>query len=161
MGMPQIIIFLGEFIPMFMAFTIFGSTVFWKVELFSTVRKTIATQMCLLVGDSIDMITLEIAKHHGSLMAILYVFGFVLLFMQAIHNMLTGLIKEKFLIYKVEISKKELKQQGLDNMRSISEIKTFVEQERDKLPIAYSALFQSRIERKKRRKQFEEIMGRV
>jgi|JI6StandDraft_1071083.scaffolds.fasta_scaffold08292_3 hypothetical protein len=58
MSLPQIFIFMGEFIPAFLAFTIFGSTVFWKVELFSTVRKTIATQMCLLVGDSIDMITL-------------------------------------------------------------------------------------------------------
>lgn len=65
--------------------------------------------MCLLVGDSIDLITLSIATHHGYLMAILYVFGFVLLFMQSIHNMLTGLIKENFILHKVEMSKKDLK----------------------------------------------------
>jgi hypothetical protein len=62
------------------------------------------------------------------MMAIFYVFGFVLLFMQAIHNMLTGLIKEKFLMYKVEISKKELKKQGLEHMRSIIELRTPAEQ---------------------------------
>lgn len=31
MSMPQILIFMGEFTPAFMAFTIFGNTVFWKV----------------------------------------------------------------------------------------------------------------------------------
>lgn len=31
MSMPQILIFMGEFIPMFLAFTIFGNTVFWRV----------------------------------------------------------------------------------------------------------------------------------
>jgi hypothetical protein len=127
MSMPQIIIFMGEFIPMFLAFTIYGNTVFWKVELFSTIRKTIATQMCLLVGDSIDLITLSIAEYHGTFIAILYVFGFVLLFMQSIHNMLTGLIKEKFILYKIELSKKNLKERGLQHMRSIVEIKTSVE----------------------------------
>lgn len=100
-SLPQIIIFMGEFIPMFFSFTIFGYTVFWKVELFSSVRKTITTQMCLLVGDSVGMITDSIAEYHNRMAAIAYVFGFVLLFMQGIHNMLTGLIKENFLIYKV------------------------------------------------------------
>lgn len=93
MSLPQILVFMGEFIPMFVAFTVFGSTVFWKVELFSTVRKTLATQMCLLLGDSVDLITLSIAEYHGYPLAIAYVFVFVLMFMQAIHNMLTGLIK--------------------------------------------------------------------
>lgn len=100
-SLPQIIIFMGEFIPMFFSFTIFGYTVFWKVELFSSVRKTITTQMCLLVGDSVGMITDSIAEYHNRMAAIAYVFGFVLLFMQGIHNMLTGLIKENFLLYKV------------------------------------------------------------
>lgn len=76
--------------------------------------------MCLLVGDSIDLITLSISQHYGSLMAIFYVFGFVLLFMQSIHNMLTGLIKEKFILYKIETSKKEMKEKGIENMRSMA-----------------------------------------
>jgi hypothetical protein len=113
---------------MFFSFTIFGVTVFWRAELFSSVRKTIATQMCLLLGDSIDMITRQIADASGRLFAIAYVFTFVLLFMQAIHNMLTGLIKEKFVIYKIEMAKKQLKQQGLAHMKSLAEIKMSVEQ---------------------------------
>lgn len=60
MSFPRIMIFMGEFIPMFFSFTIFGATVFWRCELFSSVRKTIATQMCLLLGDSINMITRQI-----------------------------------------------------------------------------------------------------
>ncbi len=93
MSFPRILVFMGEFIPSFLAFSMFGTTVFWKVELFSTLRKTIATQMCLLLGDSVNMITRAIAEYHGYPLAIFYVFTFVLTFMQAIHNMLTGLIK--------------------------------------------------------------------
>lgn len=48
--------------------------------------------------------------------------------MQAIHNMLTGLIKEKFVLYKIQLAKKDLKSRGLHHLKSLSEIKMGVEQ---------------------------------
>ena len=53
------------------------------------------------------MITRAITEKNSTFLAILYIFSYVLLFMHAIHNTLTSLIKEFFLLKKIELVMEE------------------------------------------------------
>lgn len=57
-------------------------------------------------------------------MAIVYIFTFVLMFMHAIHNTLTSLIKEFFIIKKIELVNEEKKKNQETDYLYIEEIKT-------------------------------------
>lgn len=54
-----------------------------------------------MMGDSIEEITRAITEKNSTALAVAYIFSFVLLFMHAIHNTLTSLIKEFFLLKKI------------------------------------------------------------
>jgi hypothetical protein len=55
----------------------------------------------MMLGDSIEMFTNEIADKKGKALAMFYTFGFVLSFMHAIHNLITAVIKEHFINHKI------------------------------------------------------------
>lgn len=58
-----------------------------------------------MMGDSIQMITVAMAEKNSMSMSIVYIFTFVLMFMHAIHNTLTSLIKEAFILKKIQLIK--------------------------------------------------------
>ena len=70
------------------------------------------------------MITLSIIEKDSTIMAIVYIFTFVLMFMHAIHNTLTSLIKEFFIIKKIELVNEEKKKNQETDYLYIEEIKT-------------------------------------
>jgi len=59
----------------------------------------------MLAGDSIDMITMAVADKYSRTLAMIYVFSYVIIFMHAIHNTLTSIIKEYFILRKIELIK--------------------------------------------------------
>jgi len=64
---------------------------------------TVTTLAAMMAGDSIDMFTTSITLKYSSILAISYIFSYILLFMHAIHNTLTSIIKEFFIIQKIQL----------------------------------------------------------
>ncbi len=65
-----------------------------------------------MAGDSIDMITQSICEKNSTVLAIIYIFSYIILFMHAIHNTLTSLIKEYFILKKLELIEEEKQKKG-------------------------------------------------
>lgn len=88
-----------------MGFTFCGVAIFPKVSFFSSVSDSVTTLFSMLAGDSIDMITMAVADKYSRTLAMIYVFSYVIIFMHAIHNTLTSIIKEYFILRKIELIK--------------------------------------------------------
>ena len=58
-----------------------------------------------MAGDSISMFTTAITSEYSPAMAMFYIFSYIIMFMHAIHNTLTGIIKEYFILQKIELIK--------------------------------------------------------
>lgn len=58
-----------------------------------------------MAGDSIDLISSAISLKYNFILANLYIFTYVILFMQTIYNILTSIINDSYLIKKKEIDK--------------------------------------------------------
>lgn len=99
----RVIEFSASFFLIFMGFVLFGTTVFPKVRFFASMSYSVTTLVSMMAGDSIDMITMEIRSKYSSLLAISYIFSYVIVFMHAIHNTLTSIIKEYFILRKIEL----------------------------------------------------------
>lgn len=103
----KVSLFFVEFLPVFLSYALLGICLFPKVAFFSSLADSVTTLVSLMMGDSIDMITDAILEKNSLILAIIYIFSFVLMFMHAIHNTLTSLIKEFFIIKKIELVKAE------------------------------------------------------
>ena len=135
MSFLRVIFFFVEFLPVFISYALLGMCIFHKVSFFATLDNSVATLVCLMMGDSIDEITGAIILKSPTIPAILYIFSFVLLFMHAIHNTLTSLIKEFFIMKKVELVAHQKQQERLNNQQTgsheflyLDEIKTVTDQ---------------------------------
>lgn len=69
------------------------------------------------------------------LSAIIYIFSFVLMFMHAIHNTLTSLIKEFFILKKIELVKEEKERKKENDYIYIDELKTESDLAKSQLPL--------------------------
>lgn len=94
-----------SFLAIFMGYALFGMVIFRKVNYFSSLMKTTSTLVSLMAGDSIDLISSAISLKYNFILANLYIFTYVILFMQTIYNILTSIINDSYLIKKKEIDK--------------------------------------------------------
>ena len=101
LSLKKVANFFVEFLPVFLAYGLLGLCLFPKVSFFSSMSDSVTTLVCLMMGDSIEEITRAITEKNSTALAVAYIFSFVLLFMHAIHNTLTSLIKEFFLLKKI------------------------------------------------------------
>ena len=108
----RVIEFSTSFFLIFMGFVYFGVTVFPRVSYFASVDDSVTTLVSMMAGDSIDMFTMAIRDKYSSLLAIAYIFSYVILFMHAIHNTLTSIIKEYFILRKIELIYEEKERLG-------------------------------------------------
>lgn len=92
-----------SFLIIFLAYCFLGICLFPKVKYFSSMSYTVTTLTSMMAGDSIDMFTTAITLKYPPAVAIAYIFSYILLFMHAIHNTLTSIIKEFFIIQKIEL----------------------------------------------------------
>ena len=65
-----------------------------------------------MAGDSISEIAYAMVDKSSKLLVIIYVFSYIILFMHAIHNTLTSILKEYFVLKKIEILKTEKMKRG-------------------------------------------------
>jgi len=93
MSILSIIAFALSFIIIFLGYTFLGMCLFSKVSFFSSMSLTVTTLVSMMAGDSICLITQTICEKNSSFVAILYIFSYIILFMHAIHNTLTSIIK--------------------------------------------------------------------
>lgn len=93
MSFTRVILFFVEFLPVFLSYALLGVCLFPKVAFFASLADSVTTLVCLMMGDSIEMITNGIIEKNSIILAVIYIFSFVLMFMHAIHNTLTSLIK--------------------------------------------------------------------
>jgi len=93
LSIAKVLNFFVEFLPVFLSYALLGVCLFTKVSFFSSMSNSVTTLVCLMMGDSIEMITQGIIEKNSVLLAVFYIFSFVLLFMHGIHNTLTSLIK--------------------------------------------------------------------
>jgi hypothetical protein len=118
----RVIEFSTSFFLIFMGFTFMGVTVFPKVRFFASVSDSVTTLISMMAGDSIDLITMEIREKYNSTIAIAYIFSYVIIFMHAIHNTLTSIIKEYFILRKIELMEEEKEKLGESHFLYIEEI---------------------------------------
>lgn len=123
LSIVKVMFFFIEFFPVFLSYTFLGVCLFPKVSFFSSLAKTVTTLVSLMMGDSIQMISAAMIEKNSTTLVIMYIFSFVLLFMHAIHNTLTSLIKEAFILKKIELVQEEKKHRDEREFLYISEVK--------------------------------------
>ena len=57
MSFSRVILFFVEFLPVFLSYTLLGVCLFPKVTFFASMSDSVTTLVCLMMGDSIEMIT--------------------------------------------------------------------------------------------------------
>lgn len=135
LSIAKVLNFFVQFLPVFLSYALLGVCLFTKVSFFSSMSNSVTTLVCLMMGDSIEMITQGIIEKNSVLLAVFYIFSFVLLFMHGIHNTLTSLIKQFFIMKKIELVKWEKEKKGDGEFIYIQELKTLSEEQKNKLPI--------------------------
>lgn len=65
----------------------------------------VTTLAAIMAGDSISDISCDMAEKNSKILVIIYIFSYVILFMHAIHNTLISILKEYFILKKIEILK--------------------------------------------------------
>jgi len=103
----KVIEFLLSFSILLMGYTFLGMCIFSKVSFFSSMSDTITTLVSLIAGDSIDMITTAIILKSSTFIAMVYIFSYVILFVHAIHNILTSIIKEFYMLKRLKVIEAE------------------------------------------------------
>lgn len=88
-----VIHFLVSFIIIFMGYTYLGMCLFPKVSYFQSMSKAVTTLASMMAGDSIREITEAMTEKSNTLLVILYIFSYIILFMHAIHNTLISILK--------------------------------------------------------------------
>lgn len=135
LSISRVTLFFVEFLPVFLSYTLLGICLFPKVSFFSSLADSVTTLVSLMMGDSIEMITAAIIEKNSVLSAIIYIFSFVLMFMHAIHNTLTSLIKEFFILKKIELVKEEKERKKENDYIYIDELKTESDLAKSQLPL--------------------------
>lgn len=103
MSIIKISYFLISLVALFLGYSFLGMCLYPKVLYFSSLSKSVTTLVSMMAGDSIRMFSQAICDKYSSTSAMLYIFSYVIMFMHAIHNMLTSILKEYFLMKKVEL----------------------------------------------------------
>lgn len=119
----KVMFFFIEFFPVFLSYTFLGICLFPKVSFYSSLAKSVTTLVSLMMGDSIEMITSAMIEKNSVYLCVVYIFSFVLMFMHAIHNTLTSLIKEAFILKKIELIQEEKRQKEEQDFLYISEVR--------------------------------------
>lgn len=57
LSLLKVINFFIEFLPVFLSYALLGLCLFPKVSFFSSMSDSVTTLVCLMMGDSIEMIT--------------------------------------------------------------------------------------------------------
>jgi len=89
----KVLQFFTVIIIVLMAYVFLGMCLFPKTRYFSTMSKAITTIISLTAGDSASTILTSISQRYSIYLATIYIFSVVILFMHAIHNILTSIIK--------------------------------------------------------------------
>lgn len=76
----------------------------------------------MMAGDSIAEMTFDCSDKRGRLLVIIYIFTYIILFMHAIHNTLISILKEYFLMKKIEILKYEKLSKGEEESTYLIEL---------------------------------------
>jgi len=103
----KIIEFLLSFSILLMSYAFLGMCIFKKVSFFSSMSNTVTTLVSLIAGDSVDMIISAIILKSSTFLAMAYIFSYVILFVYAIHNILTSIIKEFYFLKKIKLLQEE------------------------------------------------------
>lgn len=122
LSIVSIVEFSASFFILFLGYTFLGVTIYPRVSFFASVSDSVTTLFSMLAGDSIRMITMAIVDKYSALSAICYVFSYVIMFMHAIHNTLTSIIKEYFILRKIDLIQKQKKKLGEEHFLYIEEL---------------------------------------
>lgn len=93
LSIRKVLEFLLSFMVIFMGYCFLGMCLFPKVKYFSSLSYSVTTLVAIMAGDSIDLFTTSLTLKYSTILSIAYIFVYVLLFMHAIHNTLTSIIK--------------------------------------------------------------------
>lgn len=112
MSIFRVVQFLVSSIIGFMGYTFLGMCLFVKTDFFNSLSKAVTTLFSMMAGDSINAITFALTSKRSSFLVILYIFSYVIFFMQAIHNTLISILKEYYLLKKIELLRQEKERRG-------------------------------------------------
>lgn len=101
MAILRVLEFLISFLVIFMGYTFLGICLFPKVQHFCSISRAITTLAAMMAGDSISDITQDMIEKQSTILVILYIFSYIILFMHAIHNTLVSILKEYFILKKI------------------------------------------------------------
>lgn len=85
--------FMVSFLVIFMGYTCLGMCLFPKVSYFESISKAVTTLASMMAGDSIREITEAMNEKNDTIIVIIYIFSYIVLFMHAIHNTLISILK--------------------------------------------------------------------
>ena len=77
--------------------------------------KAVTTLASMMAGDSIRQITEAMDEKSNTLMVIIYIFSYIVLFMHAIHNTLISILKEYYILKKIEMLKDKKRKERKEN----------------------------------------------
>ena len=104
--------FLVSFLIILMGYTSLGLCLFPKVREYYSLSRAVTTLASMMAGDSISEITMAMAEKANTIIVIIFIFSYILLFMHAIHNTLISILKEFYVVKKIELLKQQKKQKG-------------------------------------------------
>jgi hypothetical protein len=93
MSFSAVVQFLLSFLIILFAYTFFGICIFPKVRFFCSMSNALTTLASMMAGDSIEMITSAMTEKYSTILVIIYIFSYIILFMHAIHNTLISILK--------------------------------------------------------------------
>lgn len=92
-SLPQMLLFIIGFIPIFMAYVFLGVSLFWRYEKFKDPNEATMSLFSLIMGDSIFYF-LSTVNRYG-LLSLIYFFSFLIVFFMAIQNIFVSIICSK------------------------------------------------------------------
>jgi len=104
--------FMVSFLIIFMGYTCLGMCLFPKVTYFESMSKGVTTLASMMAGDSIRDITEALDEKANTLLVIIYIFSYIVLFMHAIHNTLISILKEYYILKKIEMLKEKKRREN-------------------------------------------------
>lgn len=104
--------FMVSFLIIFMGYTCLGMCLFPKVTYFESMSKGVTTLASMMAGDSIRDITEAMDEKANTLLVIIYIFSYIVLFMHAIHNTLISILKEYYILKKIEMLKEKKRREN-------------------------------------------------
>ena len=107
MSLFAVMQFLVSFLIILMGYTCLGMCLFPTCRYYYSLSKAVTTLASMMAGDSISEITCAMAEKESVIICIIYIFSYILLFMHAIHNTLISILKEFYVIKKLELLRGE------------------------------------------------------